>query len=95
MLRRDKDGLYVMSTMCTYDLTYLERRKEGEKDILASTYTDSKYDLNGKVISGPSITDLPYYQLKIDSGVYAGPKDTLYVYIGKKVSKDWRLPLQN
>lgn len=91
LLRRDEGGLYVMSTVCTHDLTYLLRKTVGEEDIFVSQYTASKYDINGKVISGPATADLPYYELKIDAGVYGGPKDTLYAYIGKEVSREWRL----
>jgi nitrite reductase/ring-hydroxylating ferredoxin subunit len=94
LLRRDERGFYVMSTMCTYDLTYLERKNVDGKDLLVSTYTDSKYDLRGKVISGPSTVNLPYYELKLDAGVYGGPKDTLYAYVGKEVSPDWRLEVK-
>lgn len=94
LLRRDNRGFYAMSTACTYDLTYLQRRKIDGKDLYVSTYTESKYDLDGKVVSGPSKRNLPYYELRIAPGIYDGPRDTLYVYVGKEVSPDYRLPLQ-
>lgn len=83
-----------MSTMCTYDLTYLKRKQVDGQTLYVSEYTDSKYDLQGNVVSGPAIAALPYYQLKLDAGEYGGPKDTLYVYIGKTVPPEWRLNLQ-
>jgi hypothetical protein len=91
LLRRDEKGFYVMSTMCTYDSTYLVRKKEGDREIYLSTYTDSKYELDGKVISGPAIADLPYYKLKYAAGSYESPIDTLFAEVGREVPRDWRL----
>ena len=83
-----------MSTMCTHDLTYLKRAQLDGKEFYTSTYTDSKYTLDGTVISGPSVAPLPYFELKIDSSIYGGPRDTLYAYVGKEVPKDWRLEIK-
>ncbi len=94
ILRRDTKGFYIMSTMCTYDLTYLERKLVNGRELLVSTYTDSKYDLNGKVVSGPSVRDLPYYELKIAAGIYGGARDSLFAYVGREVSPDWRLEIK-
>lgn len=93
ILRRDEGGLSVMSTDCTYDLSRLVLRKVDGKLILVSTLSSSTYDLDGKVLSGPAKVNLPYYELRFDAGVYDGPRDTLYVYVGREVSPDWRLPV--
>ena len=94
LLRRDDDGFYIMSTVCTYDLTYLQRQNIEGKQIYVSSYSDSKYDLEGNVLSGPSVRHLPYYELKIDAATYDGPKDTLYAYVGREVPKTWRLKIE-
>ena len=93
ILRYDAKGFSVMSTMCTHDLTYLVRKNINGRDLLVSEYTSSQYDMTGGVVSGPAVGNLPYYELKIEPGVYGGPKDTLYVYVGKEVPSDWRLEL--
>lgn len=93
ILRRDDGGLSVMSTSCTYDLSRLVLRKVDGKLILVSTLSPSTYDLDGQVLSGPAKANLPYYELRFDAGVYGGPRDTLYVYVGREVSRDWRLPV--
>lgn len=93
VVRHDSKGLSVMSTMCTYDLTYLLRKNENGKTVYVSEYTASKYDSDGHVLVGPAKFDLPYYELKIDSGTYGGPKDTLYVRVGEEVPESWRLAI--
>jgi hypothetical protein len=94
LIRRDTRGMFAMSTMCTYDLTYLVRRNIGEKIVYASDYTSSTYDSAGHVLTGPAKYNLPYYKLAIDSGTYGGPKDTLYAVVGEEVDEGWRLILQ-
>jgi nitrite reductase/ring-hydroxylating ferredoxin subunit len=93
ILRRDDGGLSAMSTQCTYDLSRLVLRKTDRGLILVSTLSSSTYDLDGKVLSGPAKVNLPYYELRFDAGVYGSPRDTLYVYVGREVSSDWRLPV--
>lgn len=90
LLRRDSGGFYVMSTVCTHDLTTLKRRSSPQGDIFVSSDSTSSYDINGKVLTGPAIGDLPYYSLKLESGVYGGPIDTLFVEVGEKVPSNWR-----
>lgn len=92
-LRRDERGWYGMSTMCTKDASILVRRAGPNGEILASQYTSSTYDLNGKVLSGPAVKNLPYYELFLDQGTYGGAKDTLYARIGVEKGSDWRLPV--
>jgi len=93
ILRRDEGGLSAMSTDCTYDLSSLVLRKVDGKLILVSTLSSSTYDLDGKVLSGPAKVNLPYYELRFDAGVYGSPRDTLYAYVGREVSPEWRLPV--
>ncbi|MBN8551203.1 MAG: hypothetical protein J0M12_17960 [Deltaproteobacteria bacterium] len=93
LLRRDARGWYAMSTMCTKDLSMLVLQGSSGEQILASRYTTSRYAIDGKVLSGPAVKDLPYYELSLDQGTYGGAKDTLYVRIGKEKPKDWRLPV--
>jgi hypothetical protein len=92
LVRHDAGGFSIMSTECTKDLSplHLEQSPSGER-IWKSKYTASSYSYDGKVLTGPAIKDLPYYDLRIDAKVYGGPKDTLYVEIGKERSKEWRL----
>ncbi|NDC38571.1 MAG: hypothetical protein EBZ48_11020 [Proteobacteria bacterium] len=94
LFRRDDAGLSVMSTLCTHDLSplVLIRHPDGS-EVFASEYSKSRYRKDGEVTSGPAVADLPYYKLKIDEGVYGGPRDTLYVEVGSEVPSTWRLPL--
>ena len=93
LLRRDERGWYGMSTMCTKDASILVRRQGPAGEYLASVYTTSTYALDGKVLTGPAIKNLPYYELYLDQGSYGGPKDTLYARIGVEKPSDWRLPV--
>jgi Rieske Fe-S protein len=93
LLRRDELGWYAMSTLCTHDLSVLRRRNGPNGPMLASVYTSSTYDLNGKVLSGPAIKDLPYYELYVEQGVAEGARDTLYARIGSEKPREWRLPV--
>ncbi len=88
MLRRDGAGFFVMSTLCTYDLSPLVRLPDGS---FASEYSKSRYDGEGRVSSGPAKANLPYYELVLAPGVYGGVPDTLYVKIGEEVPREWRL----
>lgn len=90
---KDERGIAALSTLCTYDLTPLRLvHREGGREFV-SDYTDSRYSIRGKVLNGPSVADLPYYQAVVDSELLGGPKDTLYVHVGKKRDPDWRAPL--
>ncbi len=93
VVRRDDRGFSVMSTDCTVDLSPLTR-KEGERGVTwISSYTTSSYTSAGEVLSGPSKRRLPHYNLKVSSGVYGGPLDTLYVEVGVERDAAWRLEL--
>ena len=93
-VRHDESGFSVMSTLCTKDLSPLVLKKSPEGDRMwVSRYSASTYRLNGKVITGPAIRDLPYYELKLDSSKYGGPKDTLYAVIGQERAPSWRLAI--
>ncbi|MDC0357526.1 hypothetical protein OAO01_01825 [Oligoflexia bacterium] len=91
LLRRDEKGLYAMSTLCTYDLSPLVLDRTGKTPFLKSIYSSSKYDMSGNVTSGPAKANLPYFELRLDSNKYGGKPDTLFVFIGPQVSRDWRL----
>jgi hypothetical protein len=93
-LTRDQRGLSIMSTLCRYDRLPLRLINENGKEIFVSDYNPSRYDISGHVIAGPAKHDLFFYSLSIDSGVYGGPKDTLYVQIGEEVGRDWRLKVE-
>ncbi len=93
LLRRDERGWYAMSLLCTKDLSILKRKTGPNGDYWASQYTDSTYSLDGKVLTGPAIKNLPYYELYIDQGLPDKPRDTLYVRIGNETTPDWRLPV--
>lgn len=82
-----------MSTSCTYDLTELRREVTSQGEFWVSEETSSRYDANGKVISGPAVADLPYYEMKLDVSKIGGPPDTLYVIIGSERSPDWRFTI--
>lgn len=91
LVRKDARGLYAMSTECTHDLSALRLVERDGRRVFVSDYSTSTYDWNGKVLSGPAKGDLPYYYLRVDSGVYGGPKDTLYVDVGDERPATWRL----
>jgi len=93
LLRRDEGGFYLMSTYCTYDLSPLTFKPGPGGGIFASSTTTSTYDFDGHVLSGPAKADLPYYELRLDSSVYGGPKDALYAYVGQVRPKNWRLKI--
>lgn len=92
LLRYDSKGFNAMSTACTYDLSPLMKKREGSKEVWVSSETESKYDDTGNVLHGPAMTRLPFYELKLDSAVYGGPADTLYVHVGSEVDPEYRLP---
>jgi Rieske Fe-S protein len=92
-IRRDERGLYAMSTMCTYDLAPLSLKRAGSKLIFYSHSNESTYDSEGRVLSGPSHHNLPYYKLRIDAKLRGGPVDTLYAIIADEVPPSWRAPL--
>ncbi len=93
LIRRDQNGLYAMSTLCTYDLSPLNIVNTAEGRILASPETTSKYSMNGDVLSGPAVEPLPYFELVLDRGEIDGPIDTVYAQIGRAISRDWRLKI--
>lgn len=86
--RRDAEGLYVLSTLCTLDLEPLVRiSPEG----FSCPNCSSEYSIDGEVKKGPSQYPLPYYELKLDQGEIGGPRDTVYVYVGVEKPRDYRL----
>ena len=92
VLRRDDRGFSVMSTECTYDLTQLVRKSQPDGSrVFVSQYSESQYADDGSVLHGPATSNLPYYEMRLSLGTLGGPLDTLYVSIGKEVSKEWRL----
>ena len=94
LLRRDADGLSIMSTLCTKDLSQLVMRVEGSRCELVSPRNGSRYDCRGKVLAGPARHDLPYYELFVAPGEYETSKpDTLYAWIGKEKPPSWRLKI--
>jgi Rieske Fe-S protein len=93
LIRRDAGGLSIMSTLCTHDLTPLKRQSKDGVVTFANVYSSSVYSGDGKVIRGPASVGLPYYSLSIDGALREGPKDTLYVEIGKEKDPTWRLPI--
>lgn len=92
-LHRDQRGVSVMSTLCSYDLSPLRLIVENGREVLVSDYSASRYDVQGNVLAGPAERPLPYYSARLDSGVYGGPLDTIYVQIGTEVDRGWRLVL--
>jgi hypothetical protein len=93
LIRRDEQGLYVMSTLCTYDLSPLVPQTTAHGIRFVSQYSTSTYDISGVVLRGPAQVSLPYYELRLASEDETGVRDTLYVYIGKQVSPSWRLSM--
>lgn len=91
LLRRDAVGWSVMSTFCTFDLSHLKRKEVAGKLVYASDYSESTYDLYGKVISGPAKADLPYYNLVLGTGDYDGGSVMLFVEVGEEKPAEWRL----
>lgn len=93
IVRRDEGGLSAMSTQCTYDLSPLLLRRVDGKLVLVSQYSSSTYDIDGRVLSGPARVDLPYYELRFEAELYGGPRNTIYVQLGREVGPSWRLPV--
>lgn len=93
ILRRDAKGFFIMSTYCTKDLSHLAVTKGEGGATLSCPYDHSSFDGEGKVLTGPAISDLPYYKLEYSPDTYGGPVDSLYVKVGEEVAKDWRLEL--
>ena len=91
LVRRDNAGLSVMSTMCTYDLSRLERKQGPQGLIWISQYSESQYDNEGRVIHGPARVDLPFFKTVLEANILGGPRDTLYVMDGIEVPREWRL----
>jgi hypothetical protein len=91
LLRHDQNGFSVMSLLCTHDLSPLELKQNAESSILASKLTSSTYALDGKVLSGPSNQDLPYFELVVAQSAPGKPVDSLFARIGYEKSKEWRL----
>ena len=91
IVRRDDKGLFVMSTASTYDLTGLRRQDSNGSEVWVSEEDTSRFDRFGKVISGPAVADLPFYEMKVDVSEVGGPADTVYAIIGSEKSSDWRL----
>lgn len=89
----DERGVAAFSTLCTYDLTPLRLVKEGDKEIFVSDYSESRYSIRGKVLHGPSVGDLPYYKVVVDTDLLGGPLNTLYVHVGDSRDPNWRAPL--
>lgn len=93
IVRYDQGGFSAMSTECTYDLAPLKTKMKDGREILYSDFSDSTYDLSGKVLTGPSKFALPYYRLEFGQGAYEGPYDTLYVAVGEEKDPSWRLAI--
>ena len=91
----DQRGFAVMSTQCTFDLSPLKRVEQGAGIVYKSDYSESVYDQVGHVLHGPAIADLPFYESTLATGVFDGPRDTLYARIGKEVPREARLVLPN
>jgi hypothetical protein len=106
LLRRDKKGLYIMSTECTYDLSPLVMVRLDNGFMFKSSFTESVYLSDGKVTSGPAKESLPYYRLQYD-GVFdteahvtkeskssALTSDiNVFVRVSDVVAPTWRLTL--
>lgn len=95
LVRVDDQGISVMSTACTHDLSPLELVEESGRRILLSRYSGSRYTLSGAIISGPQVAALPFFPARVASDTWDGPADALYVEVGrlKEVGPDWRLPI--
>lgn len=93
LIRRDARGLSAMSTFCTYDLSKLVLKRGQEGLRFESQLTTSQYAFDGSVLRGPAKRDLPYFKVVLDAAVYGGPKNTVYVFIGREVPPSWRLTL--
>ena len=91
VVRHDEHGFSAMSTDCTHDLSPLTRKVTPGGEVWVSSYTASSYDSKGHVLSGPAKANLPYFKLKLDSGTYGGPLNTLYAEVGEERSEEWRL----
>ncbi len=91
LVRHDASGFSAMSTLCTKDLSPLEHKWADERNVWASKYTQSTYEWDGKVRTGPATRNLPYFSIKLESSKYGGPLDMLYVTIGDEKPSEWRL----
>jgi nitrite reductase/ring-hydroxylating ferredoxin subunit len=91
MLGRDDQGISAMSTVCSKDLNSLQMQTVEGKRHWHCALCGSKFALTGEVIQGPAHAPLPYYLLLVDRAEVEGPVDTLYVRIGQRVAKEWRL----
>jgi hypothetical protein len=95
LLRRDERGFYVMSTMSTYDLSLLSFKQAENARVLVSSESESVFAEDGRVLKGPAVEPLPYYEIQFDESEYGGPKDSLYAYVGRIKPKDWRLRMED
>lgn len=91
LVRYDSSGFSVMSLMCSYDLSILKVALRDGRQILTSPNSESSYELDGTILTGPTKFPLPYYELEIAPGVNGGPADTLYAKISVEKPKQWRL----
>lgn len=94
LVRFDGQGFSAMSTQCTYDLSPLVRKMTAQGQVWASEYSTSTYSWDGKVLTGPAKEDLPYYEVRLESGKYGGPINTLYVAVGEERPKGWTLKVR-
>lgn len=93
VVRRDSGGFQVMSTMCTFDLSRLEPRQGPQGVEWVSSYSESRYDNEGRVLNPPARANLPFFKMVLEASVLGGPKDTLYVMDGIEVPREWRLKI--
>ena len=91
LVRRDAEGIYVLSTLCAHDL---EPLTVSPNQTLVCPLCASEYSMDGEIKKGPTEFPLPYYELKLDQGEIGGPQDTLYAYVGVEKSRDYRLQVR-
>ncbi len=89
-VRRDAEGIFVLSTLCAHDLEPLTL---SSNQTFVCPLCSSEYSVDGEIKKGPTEFPLPYYELKLDQGEIGGPRDTLYAYVGVEKPRDYRLQL--
>lgn len=85
LIKRDNRGLSAMSLVCTHQ-SCMVRNDETTGGKFICPCHGSQFNTDGQVEAGPANRDLPWYELELDS------ERTLWAWIGKEVSSEWRLP---
>ena len=86
---RDERGIRVVSTLCPHDLEPLSLTNEGYR----CSHCGSTFSAEGARVTGPAISDLPAYKVRLSSGEYGGPVDSIFVHVGEEQDREIRFQI--